>query len=85
MTNWTETIKLGDVFYNDDITFIGKRDVIVGRIKNSKWFKRQHEFDTLPELVEELSDTESVEDFDEVWSAIYDEADADKVWISLDS
>lgn len=82
MTNWKYTINLKDVFHNDELTFIESRDAIVKRLRQSAWFKGKDEFDDLPQLVEELADTASEVEFDEVWDAIYNEADADKVWIT---
>lgn len=81
MTDWKYTLKLKDVFHNDQLTFIESRDAIVKRLRNSAWFKGKPDTDDLPQLVTELSETTDEQEFDEVWDAIYDEADADKVWI----
>lgn len=78
---WDGTLRLGDVFRNEAMTFEERRDAIVARIRATEWFKRYDEFDDLPQAVEELSEVTSTGDFDGVWDAIYDIADADRVWI----
>lgn len=81
MTDWRYTINLKDVFHNDQLTFEQSRDAVVKRLRSTAWFKGKDEFDDLPQAVIELSETTNENDFDEVWDAIYDEADADKIWI----
>lgn len=81
MTDWKHTLNLKDLFHNEQLTFEQSRDAIVKRLRNSVWFKGKSEFDDLPQAVTELSETSDEQEFDEVWDAIYDEADADKVWI----
>lgn len=77
---WDVTLYLGDVFHNEDLTFEEKRDEIVQRIQNSGWLEAT-DSDTFAELVEELGDTDDVEEFDQVWDLIYDQANLDRVWI----
>ena len=74
---------LADVFHNDDLTFIEKRDAIVARIKATRWHKDAdpHEFDGLVDIVENLATEESADDFDYWWGELYDLADRDRVWI----
>lgn len=81
MADWKYNINLKDVFHNDQLTFEQSRDAIVSRLRRSAWFKSKGEFDDLPQLVEELADTTDVNEFDEVWDSIYNEADADRAWI----
>lgn len=81
MADWKYTIKLGDVFHNENMTFIERRDAIVHRIRISPWFKKLDEFDDAVGAVEELSDSENLEDFDIVWAALYEIFNADLVWI----
>jgi hypothetical protein len=80
---WRETIHIGDVWKNEEMTLAERRDAIVARIKASHWYKDrdQEGFDDLGMFVEDLALAETVEDFDEIWSAIYDEADYARVWI----
>ena len=80
--SWAHRINLRYVFHNDDLTFEQKRDTTVRRIRATTWFKDCDEYDELPQLVEELSETEDVPGFDAVFDCIYDIADADRVWIA---
>lgn len=79
---WEHKISVADVFHNDAMTFPEIRDAVVRRLRASRWFKSKDEFGDLPMLVEELSDAENTDDFNSAWSAIYDEADYDRVWIT---
>lgn len=80
--SWEHKLSVADVFHNDAMTFPEIRDAVVRRLRASAWFKSKDEFDDLPMLVEELSDAKNTDDFDSAWDAIYDEADADRVWIT---
>ena len=80
MPVWHLTIKLGDL-WRADIGFPEKRDKIVSVLKISGWrdlTDRQEDFD---ELIDELSETLNIQEFDLAFSDIYDLADADRVWI----
>jgi hypothetical protein len=79
---WERKISVADVFHNDAMTFPEIRDAVVRKLRDSAWFKSKDEYDDLPQLVEELAEVEDTSDFDNVWDAIYDEADADRVWIT---
>jgi hypothetical protein len=82
VTQWIEKVRLSDCFHDDGMPFPQRRDEIVRRIKQTKWFKRADEADTdLHPLIEKLADTHDVDEFDQVWDLIYDIADADRVWI----
>lgn len=76
---WEYTINLADVFHNDDMTFEQRRDAIVSRIRNSGWPSTGSY--TLRQLVDELAEAQDTDEFDGPWDLIYDEADADRVWI----
>jgi hypothetical protein len=82
---WEHTINLAGVFHNEDLTFEERRDRIVDVIRASTWYKNRVEgtnvFDVLYELVDELADTTTGDEFNVVWDAVYDEADYDRVWI----
>lgn len=80
MATWLITIDLKDVFHNDDMSFVEKRDEIVSRIRNSPWFQESDV--TLGSVIADLAETENVEDFDFVWNYVYDIADADRVWLA---
>jgi len=85
MPVWHIRIDVSDVFRNETMTFEERRDAIVNRLRTSRWFGLRHDEDDreqLQLLLEELADVSDVDEFDGVWSWIYDEADADRVWIS---
>jgi len=83
---WKYKINVASVFHNDTMTFFERRDSIVNTLRNSDWYKtRQAEpgdMGELEDLVDELADTDTTTDFDQVWDAIYDEADDDRAWIA---
>jgi len=78
---WRHKLNLADVFHSDVLSFEDRRDIIVGRIRATTWFKDYDEGDDLPQVVEELADMQTADEFDVVWSAVYDIADADRMWI----
>jgi hypothetical protein len=80
--SWAGRVNLADVLRNDDLSFTEKRDAVVRRIRATTWFKAKDEYDDLPQYVEELSETSDIHEFDQVFDAIYDEADADRIWIA---
>jgi len=79
---WERRIRVGDIFHNEDLTFEQRRDAIVKRIRASGWIEAStYGFGDLDALVDELADARDADGFDEVWDAIYDIADYDRVWI----
>jgi hypothetical protein len=70
---WLANVDLRDVWRDPQWTFEQRRDLIVDRIRASGWECR---------FVDELAGCETVWDFDQVWSVIYDQADDDRVWIA---
>ena len=79
---WDRKLNLADIFHNDALSFVESRDAIVRRIRISGWLDGRDEFDDLVELVNDhLAYAEDVKEFDELWDAVYDHADADRVWI----
>ena len=78
MNVWQRTIRLGHVFNNTDLTFEQRRDRIVATLERSGWAVDNP---YVGELIDELGEAETPSDFNSVWSAIYDEADSDRVWI----
>jgi hypothetical protein len=79
MPIWLDKINLADVFHNEEMSFEQRRDVIVQRIRRSGWPDRNS---SVYDLIDELADCETGNEFDGPWSLIYDEADADRVWIA---
>lgn len=80
---WTYTINIADVWKNPEMTFEERRDAIVRRLRASRWLRDRGEYSDIHDAVEELADVGSAAKFDEVWSYIYDEADADRAWIAI--
>jgi hypothetical protein len=80
--SWEHRINLADIFHNDDLSFAEKRDAVVRRLRATTWFKAKDEYDSLSQYVEELSETEDIVGFGQVFDAIYDEADYDRAWIA---
>lgn len=80
---WAGRLNVGDLFHNDDLTFIEKRDAIVARIKATRWYKDAdpHQWEGLHDVVENLATEESPDDFDYWWDQLYDIADVDRIWI----
>lgn len=83
LPQWAGTVRLRDIWRNKEMTFEERRDAIVRRIRASRWFKKYDEFDELPAFVEELSDVDTQEWFDYVWSQITLCADYDRIWLEL--
>ena len=79
INRWGHRLNLGDVFHDDDLTFEAKRDEIVCRIKAARWYDEDDT--TLWSLVDELADTEHIDEFDVVWDHLYDWFDAERVWV----
>ncbi|MFD6400753.1 hypothetical protein [Nocardia sp. NPDC060249] len=81
---WAEKIDLSDVFRDPAMTFIERRDAIVARLKQSRWFKDAdpHEFDGVHDIVDEhLAEAENTDEWDAWWDELYDLADYARVWI----
>lgn len=79
---WAETINVGDVFHNEELTFEERRFAIVARIQASKWYKRENkECGELVYVLDDLASAEDEDEFDSAWDEIYDLADYARVWI----
>lgn len=78
---WEYRVHLGHVFHDEALTFEQRRDEIVRVLTRSRWVRDAGEGSVLAQLVEELGDTPDPAEFDEVWDAIYDEANVDRAWI----
>lgn len=77
---WDEKVEIKKYLHNDDLSFGQTRDRVVSALKASRWFRKE-EFSDLHDAVEEMADAETVEHFDLVLDAIYDMADADRIWL----
>lgn len=86
MPNWKNKIYLSDIWKNEDLAFEQRRDAIVQRIKESRWYEDRDTdgFDDLGMYVEDLAYSQDYDEFNDYWAAIYDEADRDhSCWIDL--
>ena len=81
MPHWEYTVDVSDVFHNDELDLTSKRDQIVATIRRNRWLKRSEYADELTGILDELATVETVADFDELWSQVYDIADVDRAWI----
>lgn len=79
---WKTTVKLQDVFHNDDLAFEEKRDLIVKRIRESNWDFYSENWDAVEEALDNLAESADVQEFDAWWTDIYNYADLDRVWIA---
>lgn len=79
---WRFTLDVADVWNRPDgVPFAEWRDQLVRRVKASRWYTSQDEDSPLREVVDELSDVETVPEFDAVWADLYTAADIDRVWV----
>lgn len=78
---WERHIDLRGVFHNENMTFTQRRDAIVNRLKNTRWYQHadQAEFDGVYDVINELGHAETPEEFDGWWDELYDLADTDRV------
>lgn len=75
---WRHRLDVSDVFHAS-LPLTDLRDVIVGRIRSSRWFDADDFY--LPEIVDDLATVEDVRSFDEVWASFYDWCDDHRVWV----
>lgn len=86
MAEWRKRIDVSVTFNDDDLDIKEKAASIAAQLTNSGWLNLRDEEDDRDNLVwlfEELGDSEDEREFDAVWNAIYDEADADRVWLNV--
>lgn len=80
---WAYKVDVSVPWRDETLFFEQRRDAIVSIFKKHPWVTQDnmHGWD-LQDLIEELAEVSNEEQFNEVWDAIYDEADADRVWIA---
>lgn len=81
MAVWLEEVDLSDFFHNDELSFEGKRDLIVERLRESEWAQVYGEDSLLGIAINGMADAIEVGDFDYYWDDVYNVADRDRVWI----
>ena len=79
MPHWRYTLRLADIFHDDDIPFERKRDEIVRRIKAEKFWSPDN-FE-LSDVMEGLEQADDVPEFDEAWADFYDYAERERIWV----
>jgi hypothetical protein len=82
--SWVATLHMTDIRTDGEPLGLENRDAIVARVKASSWYRRRLETDRgdeLYQIVDELADVLTSEDFVTVMDALYNEADLDRIWI----
>lgn len=79
LRKWKHTLKLADVFHNEEMTFEKIRDVVAERIRMSRFWD-DDDID-LTDLVDTLQEAQNTAEFDAVWNDFYDWADNNRVWV----
>lgn len=82
---WEYRLDVGDVFYHGDDDYLlnkGMHDVAerVERYQNA-YFPVDDEFEDIADELVDAASAEDIEWFNAVWDALYDWADAHRVWI----
>lgn len=85
MSRWVATLDVKDVWKDDFFTTEEQMLIVSGRLDNfaANWQGEEKEY--LEDLAEELADaahSENVDWFDQVWAALYDWADDNRVWVA---
>ncbi len=86
MANWKHKLDVSDLFHDDNLTVTEKGAAIAARLKAGPWMPTEAEDpnDEFLCLAEELAEVDDEQYFNEVWSAIYDWADADhRLWLNV--
>jgi hypothetical protein len=83
MARWNYTLHLKDFFHDETLTFPEWRDRVVNRVRSTTWYKATSTAGDpcLADIVGELADTQDRREFDQVFAAVYDQADYDRCWI----
>lgn len=79
MPHWAHTLRVADVWRNEDMPFPARRDEIVRRIKASRFWDAD-DYD-LEGIVSDLQNAEDVRGFDAAWEEFYYWADDQRVWV----
>jgi hypothetical protein len=79
MPSWKCTLRLADIFHSEAHSFTNRRDIIVKRIKALPIYD-EDDF-AIWEIVENLAETEDVDQFNGWWNEFYDWADSNRVWV----
>jgi hypothetical protein len=83
MPRWKHTLDIKAVWEDEEMPLPEKGKAICEKIKAAPFYPGP-DGDDLEMIVEELEDAAKEDDvdwFDQVWSAFYDWADANRVWV----
>ena len=81
MAHWKYTVDLKDVWRNWEIPFRDQRDQIIARIRESAWARETGDPVMFGFLIRHLERAENAQQFDAIFSAVYNLADDERVWI----
>ena len=80
MAKWDYRVDLRQTFHNPELSMAEKAPRIAAsmrvRLKGTRIWD-----DEIDGLLEELADQTAADDFDDVWDAVYDWCDTNRVWI----
>lgn len=87
MAHWEYTLNLRDIWKEPGIPFDKMRDAVVQRIVDSDFWKDTLEFDLeanyeLTSIVEDMSMSRNMREFNLAWSDFYDFADEHRIWVA---
>lgn len=82
---WAFTVDISHIWNNDDMDDEAKRRAIPKLIRRTSWYRAcGGDGSELERIVEDLEDfADDAEEWNDVWDALYDEADFDRAWINL--
>lgn len=75
---WGYTLDLTD-FWRADLPWFKKRDILVGRIEAQPWYD-ENDYE-LVDILFDIANVESVQQFDRDWDKFYDYADDNRIWV----
>lgn len=87
MAHWEYTLNLRDIWKEPEIPFDKMRDAVVQRIVDSDFWKDTLEFDLeanyeLTSIIEDMSMSRNMREFNLAWSDFYDFADEYRIWVA---
>lgn len=87
MAHWEYTLNLRGIWRIPDIEFERMRDAVIQRIVDSDFWKDTLEFDLeanyeLTSIVEDMSMSRNMREFNLAWSDFYDFADEHRIWVA---
>lgn len=83
MPRWKHTLDIKAIWESEELSFPEKGKAIVEKIKAAPFYdaERGGELEMIVEELEDAAAEDDVDWFDQAWSAFYDWADAERVWV----